>query len=263
MTLANDYTKLLNKIENRLGLIPLTPHLPEQFNKEAWANVIKEDTLVTFSRYFPRKVPFTVSEETCVIKKERNKNWYYIKDEYLGNSKLLGIMDIDWTDTTVDNISVGQTAGYGYYIPNYGGMQATFDAFLAQQMSADIASMYNNMIYIDFEYPNKFTISRAGGIDVNLKRFAINLLLQHDNLQTISPTKMEVFESLAQCDIARFLYMNLRYYDNIETVYLNIDLKLNELESEAGKRPDVIDKLENAYVSASNDAIPYIMTTSG
>ena len=54
--MANDMTLLLNKLERRLGLIPLTKHLPEEYNKEAWANLIQTDTLVTFSRYFPNKV---------------------------------------------------------------------------------------------------------------------------------------------------------------------------------------------------------------
>ena len=261
--LANDMTRLLDKLEARLGLIALTPRLPEKLDKEAWADVIMNDTMVTFSRYFPRKVPFVINDETCDIKKEKRKTWYYIRDEYLKNVPLLGVIDIDWQDTSGDNISVGQTAGYGYYYPNYGGMEETMNAYLATQMSADIASLYNNGIYIDFQYPNKLSISRAGNIDVNLKSFVVNLLVQHTNLQTISPTKMETFEALAQCDVANFLFMNLRYYDNLETIYVNIDLKLNELEAQANRRTDVIEDLKNSFVSASNDSIPYIMTVSG
>ena len=142
-------------------------------------------------------------------------------------------------------------------------MESTFDAFLSSQMSADVASLYNNNIYLEFTYPNKLSITRAGNIDVNLETFVVRLLVEHSNLATISPTKMEVFEALAQADIAKFLWMNLRYYDQLETIYVNIDLKLNELETEAGKRQDIIDDLKNSCVSASNDNIPYIMTVSG
>lgn len=261
--LANDMTLLLNKIERNLGLLPLTPHLPPNMTKNEWANVIKETTLVTFSRYYPLKRRFVVNEETCHKVKEDGRWVYYIKDEYLGNAKLLGIIDINWQDTSGDNLSVGQTAGYGYYIPNYGGIESTFDAFLATQMSADVASLYNNGIYVNFDYPNKLTITRAGGIDVNLTSYVIDLLVQHSNLQTISPTKMETFEALAQADVAMFLWKNLRYFDGLDTIYINIDLKLGELEQEANKRESIIEKLEQSYVSASNDSIPYIMTVSG
>ena len=260
MAMANNISDLINKIERRLGLIPLTPHLPKELNKEAWADVIKTDTLVTFSRYFPQKVRFVVNDESC-NKVYENKKWvYYIKDEYLGGAKLLGVIDIDWQDTSGDNLGVGQTAGYGYYIPNYGGMESTFDAFLSSQMSADVASLYNNQIYVDFQYPNKLSITRAGDVDVNLKSFVVNLLVQHSNLTTISPTKMEIFEQLAQADIANFLYSNLKYYDNLDTAYIQLDLKLSELEQEGNKRQEIMDKIEQSYVSASNDSIPYIMT---
>ena len=63
MALANDMTALLNKIEKRLGLIPLTPHLPKEFSKEKWADTVVNDTMQTFSRYFPHKFPLVVNDE--------------------------------------------------------------------------------------------------------------------------------------------------------------------------------------------------------
>lgn len=262
MAMANDMSALLSKIESRLGLLMLTKHLPEELNKEAWANVIKSDTMVTFSRYFPQKVRFTINEETCYKKKEHNKTVFIIKDEYLCGRKLLGVIDIDWQDTSSNNISVSQSAGYGYY-PNIGGIEETVNSYLQYQMAADTASLYNNNIYLDFEYPNKISISRAGGMNLDLSKFVVNLLVEHSNLATISPTKMETFEALAMADVANFLYMNLRYFDGLETIYVNIDLKLSELEQAASRRQDVVEKLQDSYVSASNDAIPYIMTVSG
>jgi hypothetical protein len=263
MAMANDMSNLLNKIENRLGLIMLDKHLPSELNKESWANIIQTDTLVTFSRYFPNKVRFVVNDVTCEKRTENKKTVYYIRDEYLQGHKLLGVIDIDWADTSQDNLSVGQTAGYGYYVPNYGGMEDTLNSFLNFQSAANIGSLYNNNIFVNFEYPNKISICRAGNVQLNLSSFVVDLLVQHEDLATISPTKMEVFESLAQADVAKFLFMNLRYFDGLETAYVNIDLKLSELEQEAGKRQDIVDELKNSYVSASNDNIPYIMTVSG
>lgn len=263
MPLANDMTSLLNKIERRLGLLVLTPHLPEQFNKNAWADVVMTDTITSFSRYYPNKVRFVVNSETCIKAVEDKKTVYYIKEELLGGSKLLGVSDIDWQDTSADNLSIGQTAGYGYYIPNYGGIEDTLTAFAGYQLAANNASLYNNNIYLEFEQPNKIRISRAGNLDVSLNSFVVNLLMEHNTLQTISPTMMETFEALAQADIANFLYMNLRYYDGLETVYVNIDLKLNELEQAASKREQIIDLIKDSYVSSSNSAIPLIMTVSG
>ena len=263
MALANDFSALVNKIEKRLGLIFIGSRFPKEFQKDAWVQVIKEDTLPTFSRYFPNKLRFVVNSETCDTRMENKKRVYYIKDELLGDVKLLGVQDIDWQDTSPDNYSVSNVSGLGYYIPNYGGMEDTMNAFMGIQAAADLTSLYNNNIFLDFIYPNKIIISRAGNVDIKLDSFVVNLLVEHSNLQTISPTKMETFEALAQADIARFLYMNLRYFDNLETIFVNVDLKLSELNDEANKRENILDEIKNAYVSAANDNIPYIYTISG
>jgi hypothetical protein len=254
MALANDMTALLNKIERRLGLLPLVPHLPENLNKEHWAQVIKEDTLVTFSRYFPNKFRMVINDDTVDKKKEGNVVWYYIKDEILCGNKLLGVRDIDWTDTSADNSSLTNGSIGTYYYP--AGMacpEATYSSIVGLQMYADFASLYNRGILIDFEYPNRFRLKGLGNTNYDLSSFVVDLLVEHRDLSSISPTKGEIFEALAICDVANFLYMNLRYYDNLETVYVNLDLKLSELQEAANKRDQVIDELKNSYVSMAND----------
>lgn len=261
MAISNKMTDLLNKIERRLGLVTLTPHLPKELNKSSWADVIEKDTIVTFSRYFYHKIRFTVNKETTNQKVENGVTVYYIKDEYLQGMKLLGVKDIDWTDFSSDNLSLSQTGGYGYYYPNYIGCPScTFETIMGNQMMADMQSLYNQGIYVDFEYPNKLKLTGSGGANINLKKFVVDLLVQHPNLNTISPTKMETFEALAQADVANFLYGNLKYVDGLELVYLNLDLKISELKDEADKRDNVIEDIKNSYVSSSNDNIPYILT---
>lgn len=261
MALANDMTALLNKIERRLGLLPLTPHLPKFCNKEEWARTVKQDTLVTFSRYFPNKLKMVINDDTVDKKKEDGVVWYYIKDEILQGAKLLGIMDIDWMDNTTNNSSLGDTSlGGGYYYPSFACPEDTFDSILALQTNADFASLYNRGLFIDFEDPNRFSIKGLGNTNYDLKSFTVILLVEHLSLNTISATKMETFEALAQADIASFLWKNLRYFDGLETVYVNIDLKLSELQDEAQKRDQIIDDIKNAYVSPANDNIPYIWT---
>lgn len=265
MAVANSMTLLLNKIERRLGLIPITPKLPKEFGKNAWANVIKEDSLVTFSRYYGRKIRFVINDDTT-IKKFENERWVsYIKDECLGGRTLLGVIDIAWEDYSNDNMTIDPMGGVGsgYFIPTTSGLDDTFETMLDFQIAADINSMYNNNIFVEFEDPNKIILSSAGGKTLNIPSYVVNLLVAHDDIVTISPTKMETFERLAQCDVARFLWENLKYYDGLETVFLNIDLKLSELEQEASKREDIVEKLENSYVSTSNEAMPYILTLQG
>ena len=258
MAHANDMTNLLNKIERRLGLMALTPHLPEKYNKGAWAEVIKDQSLTTFSRYFPWKVPFRVTPDI-----PRRNGWYIIDEEkYFGQTGvLLGVQDIDWSDFSNDNLSVAQVTGYGNYIDFYGS-NFSFDDIMCSQMMADGMSLLNYGIYVEYRDPNMFRLTGLANMpSVQMKNFTVSVLLKHpDSLHTIPPTKMESFEELAKADVAEFLSKNLRYWDQTDTVFASIDLKIGDIDNEAGKRDQLIDKFEQTFVSASNDSIPFIIT---
>ena len=252
----NNISKLVDKIEWRLGLLPLTKHLPKEFGKEAWAKIIKEDTILTYSRYCPRKFSFKVTEKSA----PKKGGWYYIDEDYIGSDIILGVGDIDWTKFGNRSIGLAQTFGYGTIdaglAANY-----TIDDIMGMKNRADYASLFSNQLIPEYEAPNKIRLVAAGNYDVNIGEFNIILYLKHlDSLTSIPATAMEKFEQLAEADIAGFLANNLKYWDGFETVFSTIDLKISNLENEAGKRDNVIDYLENNYVSAGNKAIPLIMT---
>ncbi len=248
----NNMTLLLNKIERRLGTKPL--NLPEHLQKNKWAEVIEEDSLVTFSRYYPYEFKYELSD------KDKKGDTYYLDEDLIGGLQILGIRDISWEDFGSDSLALQQNAGYGIY--DFLGANYGLADIGLMQMRADHMSLFNNGIYPIFDPPNKIKLVSAVGNDVgkSVGKFHIYIHVQHNkNLTTISPTQMETFESLAQADVAKFLYEGLKYYDGLQTVYATIDLKLASLEQEASKRDDVINYIKESYVSASNQNQPMIL----
>ena len=190
----------------------------------------------------------------------KKDGWYYIDEEFIGNQIILGVGDIDWTKFANRSIGLAQTFGYGTIdaglAANY-----TINDIMGMKQRADYASMFSNQIIPEFEPPNRVRLVATGNYDVNIGDFNIILLLKHlDSLTSIPATAMEKFEQLAQADIAGFLLNNLKYWDNFETVFSTIDLKMSNLESEYSKRDNVIEYLESNYVSANNKSMPLIMT---
>lgn len=252
---SNNMTLLVNKIERRLGTMPL--NLPDNLKKEIWGSeVIEQDTLVTFSRYYPHKIRLLIDQSY-----PQKNGWYYLDEDLLGpNVKILGIKDLDFESFGRDSLALQQNAGYGIYdflTQNYG-----IDDIGLLQMRADHMSLFNNGIYVDFQPPNRFRLVSASGGNLGkaFGNFPIYVFLEHSpSLTTISATQMETFESLAQADVARFLYENLKYYDKLETVYASIDIKMDELLEEANKREEVINYIKDSYVSASNANQPLMM----
>ncbi len=252
---TNKMNSLLNKIERRLGVMQL--NLPDYLAKDKWASeVIANETLDTFSRYFPNSMRITLDLS------QRKKDGYYLIDEYVPDSvDILGVRDIDWALFSRDTLSLHEAQGYGSYDFMTNGYGLEDIALL--QMRADHMSLFNNQIFVEYKPPNMIKISTVTGADITrgVKSFPIELLIKHaPNLMTIPPTMMEVFEELAESDVARFLYESLKYYDGLETVYTNIDLKLGDLENRASKRDDIVQRLDEAHVSAANAHQPLMFT---
>ncbi len=256
MAFSNDMTRLINKIERELGLILITPHLPPEFSKDKWARVIKEGALVSYSRYYKFKVPLFFSENS-----PKDENGFYLIDEDEVGGEVLGVADLDWQQFNGSNISLAINNSIAGGIPVVDALCCGFEDILGLQMNADENSTFSNGIYLDFVYPNKLRLRSVGNVDLKMiKRFTCNILIQHPNLQTIPPTQMETFEKLAKAYVAEYLYENLKYVENVETIFAQADMKLSDLQTQAQKKDEIMEEIKQNYVSAGNEAVPIMIT---
>lgn len=248
MPFSNNMTLLINKIENRLGTDILT--LPEKISKDKWPEkVIIPDTLVTWSRYYPNEFKYRVTPDHPM-----KNGWYLLDENMFQDCKILGVKNIDWGQFNANEYA----SPYGVY--DY--MSAGYDIgdMFGLINSANINSLFNNGIYPKFEPPNKFRLESTYGAQVKMTNFTVLVLIEHSpNLLTISPTQMETFENLAQADVANFLYQKLKMYQDLQTVFANVNLRLEDLQEEARKRDDITNYIKESYVSSSNKNQPMIL----
>ena len=252
---ANNLTRLLNKIERRLGTAPLK--LPDYLCKDKWDYVIIEDTLQTFSRYFPNRFRYTLTAE---FNKDKRSSAYIIDESVIpGNVEIIGVRDFAWDNNFVMGGGWMNQGVYGYQ-DWYSNAFSLPDVGLVQA-AADQVSLFDNNLFVEFKPPNKVFLSNCYRMPVLLPEFQVDLLITHSpDLSTIEPTKMNLFEDLATADVARFLYEQLKYYDGLELVFANIDIRLGDLQEAASRREEVISRLEEGYVSAANTNQPLIYT---
>lgn len=252
----NKMNLLLNKIERRLGTKPLM--LPDDISKDKWVDeTIIPDTLLTFSRYIPHMV--RVKIDTKDPKNNKKDGYYVINTDMLGGAEILGVRDVAWDVYGQEDGGLAQQSGIGYY--DYLSAYNTYsmDDVALLQMRADLTSVFNNSIFVDFKYPNMVRLQSVthGDITGGLGEIPIDLFVTHPaNLSTIPPTQMELFENLATSDVANFLVAYLQHYDGLETVFANVDLKLSYIENWAGRREDFIGQLKEGYVNPANDNQP-------
>lgn len=249
----NRMSALLQKIARRLGTRPL--NLPDHLSIDNWVDIIEGDTLPTFSRYFPHKI--TVNVDGSRVK----DGFYFIEESISENYEILGVKDINWNLFALNSARVTNMIGYGLY--DYLACNYGMDDIALLQVRADATSLFNTGLYINFQPPNMVKIEsvNGGNFTRDLIGWPIDILVQHPtNLMTIEPTKMEIFENLATADVAVFLFNELRHYRDLETVFANSDIKIDGIEEKANTRNDIIDKLENSYVSAANTNQPIMYT---
>ena len=82
----NQMTKLLNKIERRLGLQVI--NLPPKINKDTWHTIIEEDTIPEFSRLFPNKI-ISIIDNKCM-----KDDYYFIDKDVPEGCTIIGCGDI-------------------------------------------------------------------------------------------------------------------------------------------------------------------------
>ena len=249
----NRMEKILNKAERRLGLSVI--NLPEQLCKEKWVDVIIEDSLPTFSRYFPYMIVTTID-----VNYRDENGYFYIDKDIPEGVEIIGVKDIDWSSYRADSGIIKNNINYGtwdFVAAEYGA-----DDIAMSQARTDYCSLFNLGIYIQEIPPNKIKLVSVNGSPVNeyVNWPLVVFIEQPSNLLGISPTMMETFEQLCFADIAAYLYENLKWFDNLDTVFGTLDLKLDKLQEWENKREDIVNKLDEAHVSTANEHQTMIMT---
>ena len=230
-------------------------NLPPELSKDEWANVIDEDTLSTYSRYFPNDILYFLDTDT-----PKKNGWYLIDVEKINSAEIISVGDIDFS--VLSKTSIYGSVQYGF-LDTIATSYGIDDVFRFQGLS-DLTSIFQNNLYLEFKAPNMVRITDSVNIDniKSLRTVPIHLFTKHPkNLMTLSQTQMETFEQLAIADVASFLYENLKYFDGLENVYANIDLKMQDLQEKANRRDEIVQKLDDAHVSCANNMHqPMILT---
>ena len=146
----NDMSETVDRITDRIGMRLIT--LPKPIAQDKWPDIIKRDSLTTFSRYFPHKM--TIYIDT----RHPTKGGWYLVNEFLPKGvQLMAIGDIEWAEFG-HYAGCEQSMGYGAY--DFLSQNFGLDDVGLLQMRADHMSMFMNTIFVKTEtetYPDYST----------------------------------------------------------------------------------------------------------
>lgn len=223
-----------------LGIYGL--RLPFDDPDETLMEVIRLKTLKTFSIY----CPFVEKSTIELTKLEAIKNEYtesiYVLPEIYPDREIIYIRNI---------LPRNKLMGNGYIAPIFDGTIGTYLDLGMTQVNADLVSMASPAITFKFEAPNLlylYNFATAYGI------VDIEIAYEHArNLSTISNTQWESFLELATLDIKKFLYNSMKHYNEINSAFGTISLKIDEWSNAESDRKDLVERWKDVYHLETQD----------
>jgi hypothetical protein len=209
-------TYILRFIEKRLGF---KFHEIEIEPDEIIEN-IQDETLVTFSKFFPYQQTVTITQQDKV---EGTSNSYYINTEF----EILNVARL-YDNTTM-------YAGGGL-LPYTGNM---IDP-MSRQWTADALSINKNPMTYQFTHPNIITITPALYVMRDTK-VLINCV-HPKHFGTIPTNLQDEFLKLALYDTQDILYQIRHRFNNLQTTFGSIDLFIDDLQEAKDRRQELLDK---------------------
>ena len=235
----NDKNHLMRLIKSRLGIytvrLPLT-------DKDLYDAVIIDATLPQFSIFCPHRHMQIINTDISQIPDDElmNNNTYSPANLLIripnpfGYRKILGVNRIG------PYISLsGMTMSSSYET-----MEAYQDLAIGQSI-ANLASTMMPPKTFEFLPPDKVRLYNNFSFTTLVE--AEVFYYHHNELHTIPDTARDSFFKLALLDMKVFLYNNLKIYNEMETAFGKLNLKVDDWSNAEQERSDLIQKWEDTY----------------
>lgn len=225
---------LVTRIKMKIGIYGIA--LPIDNLDEMIMTIITDITRPVFSTYMPWEESMFLDLDKLERIEKTAEYVSYLLPEFTAK-KLLYVKDVRYDDRSL--------SGLGYW----GGDIPYLNGVLTQQtMISNAASKLMGLTLpkMNFQYRAPRTIYIYNMIATHSLIF--DLLFEHDkSLQTISPTAEESFFKLAVLDVKENLYALIKHYNNIQTAYGNIDLKIDDWANAENERRELLDRWDETY----------------
>lgn len=221
--MAISTTSLLRYLKRNLG----ASHRPLPISDEDIIDVVLEETLLTFSNYFPYTYNITVNAFNQVPGKSGQ---FFLEADGL---EILGIQKVF---TVYGNNSFIQGVGNSYVYPTDG---------MNNQLLTNLTSYTDVPTTFEFYPPNICEIypkyNSSDTIMITLK------CVHPDHLATIPLSLREQFYALALLDVKIALWNILKQYSGMSTAVGSIDLKIDDYEAATSERKDLLQLWDANY----------------
>lgn len=230
--MAINPTTVLRHVKRKLG----ASHKPLPLGDEDILDTIYEETLYTFSNYFPLMWKVVVDGT---------------KDNVLGELGVYTLKTDGLEILGVAKMMRGEGFVNGSLYP-----QIRSNNIFDMQMGADIGSMIEIPDTFQFIPPNRVEVFPKYVSNRNIL-FVVKCIHPR-HLGTIPLAMRDQFFRLCELDVKVSLFPILKNYDQLNTAFGNIDLKIDDLERAEDERKELLDIWDTQYLKEAGRKRLYI-----
>ena len=229
---------VLKIAKRKLGL----KSLPQVYSDEELLDILYEDTIPTFSIYFPYNYNFKVNLSECrraeadfAISDTNNCRAYHLDLPY--NMNVIEVADVQYA----------QLAYNSYYYPTC-SFGDSYDIFVGQVLQGQLESMMTFNTTWEFHEPDILVINSP--VSEISDTINLSLLITHSSdMSTIKFSYKDFIIKLFMIDLKIALYEELKRYDKIDTTFNQIDLKIDKWEDAENERETLLEEWEGRFLS--------------
>lgn len=234
-----DKSHLMRLVKKHCGIYSIKLPLSDQ---ELYEQVIQDDTLPTFSSYFP-----LVKHVPCDLNQLRVQG-----DRESTSSDVSDIYEIPplWPEDSNERFILGIEKITWFNDMRYQQINSTYEtiesyqALAVAQSVANLASTMEPPYITEFIPPNRFRISNG-----TYYKDRVVLHVEHsysNQLYDIPMGKRGSFYKLALLDMRRFLWENLKYFQSLRTAIAEMNLGIETWQEAESKREEFLKELDGS-----------------
>lgn len=230
-------SKMMSSIKMDLGVYGMA--LPFDNPDEVFKEVLELKTLPVFSQFYPYYFTLRVDTNELEVVEETYEYTTYELPDVFGDREILFIRkkEEDYTDIV---------SSYGYIDSARAINSLNWGDMMMAQAEANLASLALPATTFEFVGPNMIKIYDKASLYSN--KIILQVALEHSkNLATIPKTCYNSFYTLLSLDIKMMLYNNLKHYNDIQTAYGNINLRIDDWANAESERQELIKTWEDTH----------------
>lgn len=227
-------SELLTSLKMDLGIYSIA--LPMENVNEALFEVIKMRTIKTFSQYYPHTIERDVKlDEWQIVKSHYNESIYQIPDMF-EDMRIIEVRKVNQKNKLI---------GGATFSPVFEPSIEMYTNAAQMKAGADLMSTIAPPFTFKYTQPNLLHLYNVATMSSELSiEFAFE---HHDNLTTIPYTAWESFYELALLDVKRFLYNSMKHYNELQTAYGTIMLRIDDWANAESERKDLLSVWSDSY----------------